>query len=81
MSMTYKEIKNMSFEDAMKELESIVTTLETGEVALEKAIAVYQRGEVLRKFCEEKLANAKMKIEQVTNTSDEIKIIDMSEDV
>lgn len=54
-----------SFEDALKELEQIVRKLESGQVSLEESINFYTRGSELKKFCEEKLSKARMKVEMV----------------
>lgn len=68
------EIKNMSFENALKELESIVSKLENGQMELEKAIESYTRGSELKKHCEKKLSEAKLKIEKITKSdSNELK--------
>jgi exodeoxyribonuclease VII small subunit len=56
----------MSFEDALKELETIVQQLERGQVKLDEAIAIYERGVVLKRHCEKKLAEAKAKVEKIT---------------
>ena len=44
------EQENLSFEDALKELETIVEKLERGEVSLDDAVAAYERGAVLKNF-------------------------------
>lgn len=59
-------IENMSFEDAMAELETIVRSLETGNTKLDDSIAAYERGVALRKHCETRLENARLKIEKIT---------------
>lgn len=58
-------ISALSFEAAMGELESIVRHLESGDVALEKSVALYERGHALRAHCEARLAAAQARIEQV----------------
>ncbi len=63
--MTDTPIKNMSFEDALKELESIVAKLERGDAPLEESISVYQRGAALKAHCEGKLKDAQMKVEKI----------------
>ncbi len=68
--MTDKPIKDMSFEEAMQELESIVHQLETGEAGLEKSIKSYERGIDLKKHCDSKLKQASMKIEKVMMNQD-----------
>jgi exodeoxyribonuclease VII small subunit len=55
----------MSFEEALAELESVVTRLEGGQVPLEESIRLYERGDALRKRCEEKLREAELKVEKI----------------
>ncbi|MEM8539661.1 MAG: exodeoxyribonuclease VII small subunit [Pseudomonadota bacterium] len=62
--------KTMSFEIALKELESIVDQLERGDVELEKSIEIYERGEALRNRCDELLKSAEMKIEKIKSGRD-----------
>lgn len=69
-SKTAKDIENLSFEDALKELEAIVRQLEGGQIKLDEAIAVYERGSALKKYCERKLAEAKAKVEKITLSAD-----------
>ncbi len=66
--MTTQEI---SFEEAMQELENIVHTLEAGKIKLEDAISVYERGMYLKKICDARLAAAKSKIDllQIENNA------------
>lgn len=59
-------IENMPFEDAMAELEQIVRNLETGQTKLDESIAAYERGVALKKYCEGKLNEARLKIEKIT---------------
>ncbi|MDA0654506.1 MAG: exodeoxyribonuclease VII small subunit [Proteobacteria bacterium] len=59
------DIRRMSFEKALEELEAIVRHLEGGEVGLEDSIATYDRGNLLKRHCEDKLAAAREKIEQI----------------
>lgn len=60
------EIAALPFERALAELEDIVTRLERGSVALEESIAIYERGEALKKHCDGLLRNAEMRIEKIT---------------
>jgi exodeoxyribonuclease VII small subunit len=62
------DIKRLNFEDAMKELEKIVKDLESGQVKLDEAVKAYERGAALRKHCESKLADARMKVEKITGS-------------
>lgn len=63
--MTDKPVADMSFEDAMAALESVVTQLERGEVALEQSIALYEQGALLKAHCAAKLASAEEKVEMI----------------
>ncbi len=60
------EIENLSFEDAMRELEATVGKLETGEATLEESIALYERGARLRAHCEKRLREAEERVEKIT---------------
>lgn len=60
-----QEINNMTFEQAMEELETVVRQLESGKIKLDEAVAVYERGVKLKNFCEEKLKSAKSKIDKL----------------
>ena len=62
---TDNNIAAMSFEDALKELEDIVRSLEQGKAKLDDAIAAYERGAKLKAHCERKLTEAKMKIDKI----------------
>jgi exodeoxyribonuclease VII small subunit len=64
--MTDTAVADMSFEDAMRALEKVVSDLERGDVALEESIALYQRGAELKKHCETKLKAAEEKVAQIT---------------
>lgn len=57
--------EGMSFEDALKELERIVETLERGQGSLDDAIAAYERGAKLKKYCQAKLEEARLKVEKI----------------
>ena len=63
--MTDKPVAEMSFEEAMAALESVVTQLERGEVALEQSIALYERGAALKAHCAGKLKDAEEKVELI----------------
>ena len=62
----FDDIKAMSFEVALKELESIVGKLESGQAPLAESIAIYERGEALKAHCEALLKAAEMRIEKIT---------------
>jgi exodeoxyribonuclease VII small subunit len=58
-------IDSLSFEAALKELESIVSRLEQGEVDLEDSIVLYERGQALKAHCEKKLKTAESRLEKI----------------
>ena len=60
------EVAAMSFEAAMTELEKVVRDLESGNVELEKSIAIYERGAALKAHCEAKLKAAEERVEKIT---------------
>ncbi len=62
---TPPDIAQLSFEEALGELEKIVGDLERGKVKLDDAIAAYTRGAQLKAHCERKLADAKAKVEKI----------------
>ena len=57
------------FEDALTKLESIVDAMESGDLPLESLIAKYEEGVKLARVCQEKLAEAELKIQQLEKTS------------
>ncbi|WP_439273419.1 exodeoxyribonuclease VII small subunit [Pseudochrobactrum sp. HB0163] len=59
------DIAALSFEEALKQLEEIVDNLERGDVALEKSILIYERGEALKNHCEKLLQSAEDKVEKI----------------
>lgn len=59
------DVSDYTFEKAVAELESIVARLERGDVALDESIAIYERGEALKKHCEKLLTAAENRIEKI----------------
>jgi exodeoxyribonuclease VII small subunit len=59
-------VDQMNFEDAMRELETVVGQLERGDVALDESIALYERGAALKARCETKLKEAEEKVAKIT---------------
>lgn len=68
--MSERAVSEMSFEEAMAELEQVVGRLERGDAALDESIKLYERGAELRKRCEAKLKEAEEKVEQITLDAD-----------
>lgn len=64
-AMTPREVSSLSFEEALAELEAIVTRLEQGKGTLAEAITDYERGTALRKHCEAKLNEAEAKVQAI----------------
>ena len=64
--ITNADIERLSFETALAELESIVQKLERGDVALEESVTIYERGEALKRRCEELLRQAEARVEKIT---------------
>jgi exodeoxyribonuclease VII small subunit len=60
------DVKKLSFEQAIEELERIVSQLEGGKVPLEESVAIYERGEALKRRCEELLRQAEARVEKIT---------------
>ena len=65
-----KSIENITFEQALAELEEIVKKIYSGGHDLEDAINSFERGILLKNHCEKKLNEAKLKIEKITNNTE-----------
>jgi len=70
MTKISDDIKKLSFEKALGELEEIVDNLESGSVDLEKSIEHYTRGSLLRLHCQNKLDEAVLKLEEIKVSPD-----------
>ena len=62
----HSDVQRLPFERAIEELESIVKRLEEGKVPLEESVAIYERGETLKRRCEELLRQAEARVEKIT---------------
>jgi exodeoxyribonuclease VII small subunit len=60
-----------TFEEAQRELERIVSQLEGGRASLEDAVALWERGDELYRYCLEKLDSAEGKIEELGDRTEE----------
>ena len=60
------DVAAMPFEKALAELETIVQKLERGDVPLEESVAIYERGEALKRRCEELLRQAEARVDKIT---------------
>jgi exodeoxyribonuclease VII small subunit len=63
---TFADVKKLTFERAMEELETIVKRLEDGKVPLEESVAIYERGEALKRRCEDVLRQAEARVDKIT---------------
>jgi len=63
-------VSDLSFEAALDELEKIVAQLESGRAPLQESIAIYERGEALKRHCEYLLKQAEARIEKITLAKD-----------
>ncbi len=68
--MTDRPVEEMSFEEAMAELEQVLGQLERGDVALDDSIRLYERGAALKTRCETKLKEAEEKVAAITLDAD-----------
>lgn len=66
--MKEEEKKELTFKEAIEELEKITDSLESGELELEKSISLFERGVELIKYCQEKLDSAKAKVELLVDS-------------
>ena len=66
MSSEVPEIDELSFEQALAELEAIVSRLERGDVPLEESVSIYERGEALKKRCEALLNQADERVQKIS---------------
>ena len=74
-----QSIESMSFEESLKELETIVRRLEEGKINLEDAMNAYERGAGLKAHCEKKLKEARLRVEQIVVREDGSVTIQKSE--
>ncbi len=76
-SSAQRPVRELSFEQALEELESLVRRMESGELGLDESIAAYRRGAELAKFCQSKLAAADEEIRKLDG--DTLKPLDPAE--
>ena len=60
------DVAKLTFEKALAELEQIVQKLERGDVPLEESVTIYERGEALKRRCEELLRQAEARVDKIT---------------
>ena len=72
--------KELSFEEALKELEEIVVNLEKGDISLDDAIKAYEKWSILKDQCEKRLNEAKLKVEEIEEKENKNKNLKQSLD-
>jgi exodeoxyribonuclease VII small subunit len=73
---------NVPFEEALKKLETIVEAMESDDLPLETLLAKYEEGTLLTKICQDKLAEAELKIRQLEkNAAGEMKLKPLSSEL
>lgn len=55
----------LSFEEALRQLEEVVAVLERGDISLDQAIAAYEKGTSLKGHCQKRLEEARLKVEKI----------------
>lgn len=79
---TPADLAGLSFEEALKKLEAIVEAMESEDLPLESLLAKYEEGTRLSKICQEKLADAEVKIKQLEkNAAGEMKLKPLSSEL
>ena len=68
--MKQENFEKLTFEEAIQKLENIVRELETGQIKLDDAVEAYEKAMHLKKFCEERLKAAELKIEKIEAAKD-----------
>jgi len=75
-----KKTKPLDFEKALKELESLVETMEQGETSLEDSLKQFERGVDLTRQCQTALKEAEQKVQILINKSEQAELEDFQED-
>ena len=73
--MKEQDLTELAFEDALKELEMTVSKLEGGELHLEEALQLFEKGQLLASHCSKQLETASMRVEMLTGDGE---IVDVS---
>ena len=72
--MEQKSVNELTFEEALAELEAIVAQLETGELTLDASLTLFERGQKLATRCNVQLEQATLRIEQLTTDGEIIEL-------
>lgn len=68
-----------TFESALKELESIVSQMESGQLPLEQSLTAYKRGTELLQFCQKSLADVEQQV-RILNSTNQLQVFDATDD-
>ena len=68
-----------TFENALKELESIVSQMESGQLPLEQSLTAYKRGTELLQFCQKSLADVEQQV-RILNSASQLQAFDVADD-
>ena len=60
-----QDVSALSFEEALAQLERIVAELESGQAPLERSVEIYARGAALKAHCEQRLNEARLRVEKI----------------
>ncbi len=71
------DFENLPFEEALKQLEEIVTKLEVGELNLEESLTLFEQGQKLAQLCQTQLSDASLRVEQLTTDGEIADISDL----
>lgn len=69
-----QDLKDLKFEEALQELEETVTRLESGDLDLDKALELFERGQHLAAYCSKQLESAAMRVEMLTEDGELIEV-------
>ena len=80
--MAKKKLENLSFEESLNELDTIVQNLEQGELDLEESMTLFERGLTLSKLSQKKLQTAEQKVKILLeqNGEQQLQDFDLSSD-
>ena len=68
------DVEEMGFEEAIAELEQIVSSLESGDLTLEESLALFERGQRLAELCNNQLQAASLRVEQLSEHGEIVEI-------
>jgi exodeoxyribonuclease VII small subunit len=77
---TARPVTELTFDDALAELQRTIAELETGGLPLERTLALHERGAALLEHCETQLRSAELRMRQLVSKGGELRTIDVSPD-